>query len=390
MKINIIFRYLFLIIISAFCYANGHSEKLYSDLRWEVNGIYYTTDVEVQSESEVTEVYVCNTEANPDEPGTSPKSKYSGEITIPSHIEISGRKVPVTQIAIDAFLQSEVKTVVIPNTIVKLGAYSFAGSEIAKIDFPSSLRLISWNAFENTKQLKYVDIPATVKSVESQAFYESGVKRVNCLSPDVWSDTFRKCENLISITLSDELTEISNGMFMDCIKLKNIVIPDKVEKIGESSFYHTGGYDGMESIVLGKSVQIFDLDVFQYTTIREKFVCRSSSPPRIERCHTSMSHAREGTGFTETTLTGCTLYVPSGSINSYRNNMDWGKFEYITEFETSGVESVEDDNLQLPTDYYNLEGVKVATVAPGKTPVGLPGGVYITRCGSRTAKMVVR
>lgn len=413
MKCDIIFKYLIVIVFSIFCHANGRSEKLYSDLRWEVNGIYYTTDVKVQSESEVTEVYVCNTEANPDEPGTSPKSRYSGDITIPSHIEISGKKVPVTKIATDAFFQSEVKTVVIPNTIEVIGSFSFASSEISSISFPPSVKKIYASAFNNTKLLKYVDIPATVEFVGNWAFHESGVKKVICLSPKVGFYTFRKCENLLSITLSDELKEIPDGLFMDCIKLKNIVIPDKVEKIGASSFFNTGGYTygdqmpddpsqiGLESIVLGKSVKKIDLYTFQITNVHKKFVCRSSSPPRVERCANSMSHPREGSPFTYTTLTECTLYVPEESLEEYKSPRfnEFSEFLNIIPMKTTATDELHETNHNVtvngntiiitaedekPIDIYSVDGV---LRFHGNTPaeVELPSGMYIIRVDTRSS-----
>lgn len=42
-----------------------------------------------------------------------------------------------------------------------------------------------------------------------------------------------------------------------------------------------------------------------------------------------------------------------------------------------------------PVEYYDLNGVKVATVAPGEQPAGIAPGIYIVRQGNYVKKIAV-
>lgn len=84
------------------------------------------------------------------------------------------------------------------------------------------------------------------------------------------------------------------------------------------------------------------------------------------------------------------LYVPSGSADLYRQAPVWRNFKNIIDFDFSEADIVTSDGIQVPTDYYNLEGLKVSTAAPGETPADLPAGTYIVRCGNKTEKVVIR
>lgn len=82
--------------------------------------------------------------------------------------------------------------------------------------------------------------------------------------------------------------------------------------------------------------------------------------------------------------------MPSGSIGLYRNDPEWGKFREIKDIETSGENTISAEATLLSTDYYNLKGVKIATIAPGEKPSGLPAGVYITRRGNKTGRILIQ
>ena len=50
------------------------------------------------------------------------------------------------------------------------------------------------------------------------------------------SSAFQYCINLKSVTLSNNLKELSNNVFYMCENLTNIIIPSTVTKIGSSTF----------------------------------------------------------------------------------------------------------------------------------------------------------
>ena len=76
---------------------------------YEVDGICYNLNQYTQT-LEVTKNY---------------KSKYSGHITIPATCVINGKSYPVTKIGYEAFANSDLTSVAMPNSIDTIGYYAF-------------------------------------------------------------------------------------------------------------------------------------------------------------------------------------------------------------------------------------------------------------------------
>ena len=95
---------------------------------------------------------------------------YNGldkEIVIPS--EIDGKKV--TSIAESAFEETDIISVVIPETVTSIGKWAFGNCkslEFVKID--GALEVIEPNTFNGCSSLESVNIPDTVKSIGYYAF----------------------------------------------------------------------------------------------------------------------------------------------------------------------------------------------------------------------------
>ena len=65
------------------------------------------------------------------------------------------------------------------------------------------------------------------------------------------SRAFKKCYNLTSANIPDQLTSIENEVFSDCHKLTSVNIPDSVTKIGMHAFYNCSN---LESVTIPDSV----------------------------------------------------------------------------------------------------------------------------------------
>ena len=47
----------------------------------------------------------------------------------------------------------------------------------------------------------------------------------------IWFDAFASCKDVVSITISPGIKYIKGGVFLECISLKELCIPDSVKKI---------------------------------------------------------------------------------------------------------------------------------------------------------------
>lgn len=397
--INLALRYIVPCICCVLVYGNAYCLKTYSDMRWLVDGIYYTTSPDIQYESEVTEVYVCSTVTDLNASYYLPASQYSGDIIIPSYIEISGRKVPVTRIEDGAFKESDINSVKIPDTVREIGYESFLGTRISSIDFPSSLKVIESSAFKDTKNLKSVIVPATVDYVGSHVFKYSGLEKAEYLSTySKCNGLFEYCGSLSSVKLSQEMTSIPSMMFWECHSLLNIVIHDKVESIGQYAFAGMGYPEWVESITIGKSVKNIDRGAFSGVKLK-KMICLAEVPPKLV-LDDGASNPHYKPAFEEATTENCVLYVPLGSVDAYKMDEGW-RIRHIEPIEESGITELPDygenytivgNTISIDIDadimvnIYSIDGI-LRFKSNGPSEVELPSGLYILQLGGRTHRI---
>jgi len=151
-------------------------------------------------------------ETAPTDKETKPKEEYSyvvvddyviydeylgdkENVVIPDKI----KGLPVKIINKHAFAYSDIKTVKIPDTVVK----------------------IDTAAFVHCQKLESVEFGNNLEIIGSSVFFD--------------------CPNLKSIELPKSLKEIGFRAFLDCEKLKDVVIPENVAELGSTPFSDTVG-----------------------------------------------------------------------------------------------------------------------------------------------------
>ena len=171
--------------------------------------------------------------------------------------------------------ESEIKELVIPNVVTRIGNYAFCSCiDITSITIPNSVTNIGNHAFSGCSGLTSIIIPNSVTSVGEGAFS--------------W------CSSLKSISISSSLMSIGGYTFRNCSNLTSITIPNSVTTIGGSAF---------ESCLAMSSIH-----------------CQASTPP-------SCSPYRSFGNIYST----ATLYVPKGSLEAYKTANEWSRFLNIVE-----------------------------------------------------------
>ena len=127
---------------------------------------------------------------------------YTGsetEITIPGTIVDNGVEYTVTKIADQAFLNSGIATVSIPNTVTSIGTEAFRDcAKLAEINIPDKVTEIGGGLFNGCSSLTKVNIPSGVTSIRGYAFYGcSSLKSIAIpASAKVNLNVFKNCSNL--------------------------------------------------------------------------------------------------------------------------------------------------------------------------------------------------
>ena len=186
------------------------------------------------------------------------------DIIIPKYIQISEDiKIPVREIHPFAFKgNTDIKSVVIPNTVEVIGADAFNGCKsLEKVEMPTTLGIrkdedkklldgvIEERAFANCGALTEITIPSNVKAISN--------------------DTFNMCAALETVSLHNNIETIGENAFARCSSLKKIAIPEKVEMVSEGAFYYC---TALQSVEFSESV----------TRIRKRAFAGCSSLTEVE------------------------------------------------------------------------------------------------------------
>lgn len=136
---------------------------------------------------------------------------------------------------------SALTTLVIPNTVTKIGKNAFKESGLTQITLPESLTTIEASAFYKTK-LETITIPKNVTKIPTDCFYQCE-NLIRAMFPNTLTTidarAFRGCSNLANIDIPTSLETIGIGAFGDCKNLKltnQFRFPDSMKELGGAAF----------------------------------------------------------------------------------------------------------------------------------------------------------
>ena len=171
------------------------------------------------------------------------------EIIIPRYIE----KNLVTGIGGHAFEDvKSLRSVLIPDSVIDIGAFAFAQTSLTNISIPDSVTNIGSGAFSGCESLTDVVLSNSIESLDYMVF--------------------RWCTSLTNITIPDSVTYIDSAFYW-CTSLKSITIPDSVTRIGSEAFYNC---KSLTDVTLGDSVESIGKSAFYSCTSLEKINIPSS------------------------------------------------------------------------------------------------------------------
>lgn len=404
------------------------NNNLYDDIRdgvTEIDGVYYILDG--------NEAIVTYKNDN--------KNSYIGDIVIPETVTYSGKTYEVTAVGESAFeKEPKLYSVKLPSSIIEIRQGAFSQSSVEQVLLPSDskLKTLGGWAFNGCSNMYKFDLPNNLKSIGMCAYQLSLIQTavfpesctdfsyqafnaaklesvfVNYKSaPIIWDKTFddyyppttlyvpigtkeqyanvagwNKIETIVeySTVVSDgisyaycpdenyatvynsdkdnipselkfpkyikydgksiPLTRIEGGLFYRNEKLEKIDIPENVDYIGRNAFANCVG---LKEVWLHSAEPV---EFFYFDTL-----------------------------FDGVNLSECTLYVPKGSLESYRYAALWAEFGNIKEYnDNSDEENSELDGIETTTvdkdctpKVYTLDGKQLNTTITAN----LPNGIYI-------------
>ncbi|MBR1757719.1 MAG: leucine-rich repeat protein [Lachnospiraceae bacterium] len=184
--------------------------------------------------------------------------------------------LPVKEIANNAFKDSEITEVSLPDSIEKIGEYAFANCiNLTSITIPSNVRKIENNCFYNCKNLSTITFRGEIESIGNNAFQFCAFEKITM--PDglktIGGEAFLGCEKLQYIVLEDGLYALGDGAFRCCSSLRKIDLPDSLTTIGRKCFYECRS---IKEITIPENVTSLDTYAFVYCEKLKKVYIPSS------------------------------------------------------------------------------------------------------------------
>ena len=276
----------------------------------EINGIYYNLVTKIK-EAEVT--------SNP--------NKYIGTVNIPETVSYNGVTYSVTSIEDWAFSRCPgLTSVIISNSVTRIGSGAFYYCRgLTSVTIPNSVTSIGDYAFYDCRGLKKVivqDIAAwcgisfdgnytNPLSYAHHLYSDETTEITNLIIPNsvtsIGESTFEGCSGLTSVTIPNSVTSIGIYAFFDCSGLTSITIPNSVTSIRRYAFY---GCSGLTSVIIPNSV----------TSIGERAFegCSGLTSVTIPNSVTSIgNYAFEGcTGLTSVTIPNSVTSIEAGAFKN--------------------------------------------------------------------------
>lgn len=298
---------------------------------------------------------------------------------------------PITEIKDMTFYYVEtVRTVKLPGTVTKIGAWGFAHSGIRTIDLPKGLTTSLKYAFQYCDSLREINMPDNWTEIVNATFKECRKLEKVVIAKNlkvIPTNLFQSCNSLADVTYPDRLEEIQKGAFV-ATPQKKLDFPKTLKTIKDQAFFAN---KDLEEITFGPNVNFIGylafyvdsatIKQFNWKTPMKKVTCEAVNPPEMQITK-DKNGVEYNMAWNDEVYEQATLYVPAGSVEAYKQAYEWKRFKNIQPIQTGFIDdTIIDEDSNAPVEYYNLQGIKVLDPHPGQ--------LLIRRQGRKVTKVVI-
>ena len=235
----------------------------------------------------------------------------AGDLIIPGEVEFEGETYSVISIESSCFRRcTKITSVIVQEGIKSIESNAFGDcSKIKNIVLPNSLEELDY-PFVFCTSLQSITLSNSLTTICNGLFWGCESLESVVIPNSVTSmgtSVFYLCANLKSVTLPEGITKIKQSTFAKCNNLSSVNIPSTVTSIGMEAFLEC---ENLTSIVIPASVQDIDVSAFIYCENLQTVVIESETPPSLgENAFPRNENLK--------------IYVPCDAIDDYLGNEDW-------------------------------------------------------------------
>ena len=216
------------------------------------------------------------------------------------------------------YMTKGLRKVSMPSGITELGNYAFSQSEIESVIVPNSVTTIGQRAFFQCYSLKYALIHGQVTRLSNNAFYNSYALKaasIKLSAAATGTTAFNGCSSLGEVILCDGTKTIPASTFSSCGALDKAIIPDSVTSIGASAFQYCYA---LTWITIPGDVTSIGNSAFATCAALVEVHVKPTIPPTL------------GTGVFASTPSDAVIYVPYSADHSilaaYQAASNWSTY----------------------------------------------------------------
>ena len=195
------------------------------------------------------ECKISNVNTNRNDVWLKPSGKITGDVIVPSQVEYNGRSFPVTIIEREAFYGMDIRSVVLPDSVVLIEDSAFkCCRRLRNVTLGNSLKKIGNSAFGWCDALTYMPMPASVEQVGYQALQDTRMVSVQLQRGVIYFGHILYGYNGYLpehsyIVVREGTTVIADSAFnskfeyrFDGRNLEGVVLPAGMKRIGDGAF----------------------------------------------------------------------------------------------------------------------------------------------------------
>lgn len=238
----------------------------------------------------------------------------------------------LTSIAKQAFQYSHIQHLDLPDNLTTLGTEVFCGMYwLKELNAPKNMRVIPESTFEGCNALENAVLPDSLETIGKLAFYNCNSMKIEVF-PDklktIQALAFYKC-NALNPIFNDKLEFIGTSAFEQNNGIISLTLPESVTTLSEHAF---DGCSSLESVTI--SSPIWYLNDFVFSNCPKLNTLRLNSS-------TVVGHTTNANWYPvpANQIANVKLIVPEHLVAAYKLESYWYNFKAIEGFSTEELQS---------------------------------------------------